>query len=404
MERLRHQSAPVRLLRERARRAGTRGERAVAVLVPPLFGTRLADEKGRMLWGQTRRIFFGPSIGGAERVKPQGLLEHLPILPGIFGQDIFGGLMRFLEQVGGYRRGEDLFVLDYDWRKGIPFAAAELDTLIRKIRGIGNERVDLLCVSSGGAIGRYYLAYGGADMLAQPAPEPSEIEPGMSSVRRMIYVASPQRGSFGALAHIHEGIEFLPWTKHFPSSELVLCQTAFDYIPHPKESVFVDEQGNTIDLNIFDAQTWLKLGIANALKGISIDDFSYRLDKAHRLHQAFDSANSAHPDTLVIGARHLPTRARFLIQKGKAILPDCDPPPKNSPLRFAFEPGDGALPESSLLAVPGLQKERLWLVKPKAHHLIEADPSVHRFILEALLSTDRPIPKEPPLLQIQRKE
>lgn len=392
---------PLRLLRERAKRFS---DRVPVVLVPPLFGTRLANETGQIVWGQTRRIFFGPSIGAPEHLKPQGLLEHLPIVPGIFGQDIFGGLLRFLTGVGGFRRGENLFVLEYDWRKGIPFAAAELQKLIRQIRGIGNERVDLLCVSSGGAVGRYYLAYGGADVVNNPAPSPSEIEPGMASVRRMIYVGAPQRGSFGALAHIHEGIEFLPRAKHFPSSELVLCQTAFDYIPHPREPVFVDENGNTIELNVYDPETWLKLGIANGLKGISIDDFSIRLEKAYRLHQAFDAANTAHPDTIVIGARHLPTRARFLIQNGRAILPDCDPPRNNSPLHYAFQPGDGALPESSLISVPGLAEDRLWLVKPKAHHLIEADPTVHRFILEALLSTERPIPEEPQPLQIKRKK
>lgn len=406
MERIHHQTLAVRLLRERASRAA---ERVPVVLVPPLFGTRLLDEAGRTLWGKTRRIFFGPSIGGAEHARPAGLLEHLPIVPGLFGQDIFGGLMRFLCGVGGYTRGENLFVLEYDWRKGIVFAAAELDRLVRQIRGIGNEKIDLLCVSSGGAIGRYYLAFGGADMLSGSAPQDADIEPGMPCVRRVIYVGSPQRGSFGALAHLHEGIVFFPRTKYFPPSELALCQTAFDYIPHPNVPVFVDDKGNTIELNVFDPETWLRLGIAGGLKDIPVDDFASKLEQARRLHQLFDQAQAPHPDTIVIGARHLPTRARFLIQDEKAILPDCDPPRSNSPLRFAFEPGDGALPESSLLAVPGLKEEQVWLVTPKAHHLIEADKNVHRFILEALLSADRVIPKpedtaaKGPLVQLGRR-
>jgi hypothetical protein len=395
IERARQASLRQRLLK---RRASAGAQRPPLILVPALFGTRLVDGQGRTIWGATRSVFFGPPIGGASDVRPSGLLEELPILPGLVGQDIHGGLMRFLTEVGGYRRGEDLFALEYDWRTGIVDAAARLDELVRSIRGVGEERVDLLCISSGGAIARYYMAYGGADALGSASREgeiatgsiPSS-DGGASNIRRVIYVGSPQRGTFGAPAHLYEGIVFIPGGKHFRPSELALCQTSFDYMPHPSDPVFVDERGRTLDYDLYDPEVWIKLGIAGGLKDINVRDFGDRLTRARRLHDAFDRAPQGHPDTFVIGGRHLPTRARFLVARGRAILPPCDPDPNDPTICFTYTPGDSALPEASLMAVPGLEEERLWLVTPKAHHLIPADPDVHRLVLEALLATERRI-------------
>jgi hypothetical protein len=414
IERARQASFRQRLLK---RRASASTQRPPLIVVPALFGTRLVDGRGRTIWGATRSVFFGPPIGGATDVRPSGLLEELPIVPGLVGQDIHGGLLRFLTEVGGYRRGEDLFALEYDWRTGIIDAAARLDELVRSIRGVGEERVDLLCISSGGAIARYYMAYGGADVLGSARAGEHEGERvgehegervgeravervgeagpiprgGASNVRRVIYVGSPQRGTFGAPAHLYEGIVFIPGGKHFRPSELALCQTSFDYMPHPTDPVFVDERGRTLDYNLYDPEVWSKLGIAGGLKGIDVRDFGDRLTRARRLHDAFDRAPEAHPDTFVIGGRHLPTRARFLVARGRAILPPCDPDPNDPTICFTYTPGDSALPEASLMAVPGLEEDRLWLVTPKAHHLIPADPDVHRLVLEALLATERRI-------------
>lgn len=395
IERARRARLGQRLLRERAGKASASGDRAPVVLVPALFGTRLVDAKGRVLWGATSTVFFGPSIGGAKDARPAGLLEELPVIPGVVGQDIHGGLMRYLVEVGGYRRGEDLFSLDYDWRAGVVHAAARLEELVRSLQGVGSERVDLVSISSGGAVVRYFLAHGGADVLDSPSPGGARSTPGAPFVRRVIYVGSPQRGTFGAAAHLHEGIVFIPGGKHFPPSELALCQTPFDYLPHPADPVFVDEKGRVLPFDIYDPETWIKLEIAGGLKGIDADDFAARLKRGRKLHAALDNGAGQHPDTIVIGGRHLPTRARFLVSRGRAVLPDCDPSASDPTVCYTYVPGDSALPEASLLAVPGLEEDRLWLVKPKAHHLIPADPDVHRLILEALLATDRRIAATP---------
>ncbi|MEO7096268.1 MAG: hypothetical protein ABI175_23615 [Polyangiales bacterium] len=130
------------------------------MLVPGMCGTRLVDERGRIVWGNLASLYTGPSITTATRSA--GLLESIEIVPGVAGVDIYGGLVRFFERAG-YRRGEDLFVLDYDWRTGAVDGARALARTISAIRGIGDERVDVIALSTGGIVTRAYLAeHGGA--------------------------------------------------------------------------------------------------------------------------------------------------------------------------------------------------------------------------------------------------
>lgn len=387
------------LLRQRARRdegaGGGRGarareadRRAPLVVVTPFLGTKLVDGRGRSLWGDTRRLFFGLRFAGRKDVHTKGPLEELPIVPGLYAQDILGGLLRFLERAAGFVRGEDLFVLEYDFREGVAHAAARLAELVGRIRGAGTERVDLVGVSSGGTIARYFLAYGGADAVREDRPASQDPA---ALVRRVIYVGAPQRGTFGALAQLHAGVVFVPGGSRVPPRAIATCHTAADFLPHPDDALFIDERGRTLKLDLYQADTWVELGLAGGLRGFDRADFQEKLDLGRRLHRALDGASTPHPDAIVIGGRHQPTRARVLVARGRAVFPPCAPDPADPFVGYIYEPGDGSLPESSLRAVPGATDDNIWLVRPAEHHLIPADPDVHRLVVEALLASDRPL-------------
>src|SRR5580693_1991336 len=121
-----------------------------------MFGTRLADGRGRTLWGSIPRLYRGPSIASAPDARPDGLFGELAIVPGVAGIDVYGGLLRFLAETGGYVPGENLWALDYDWRAGVEAAAFELDALVTRLRGAGEERVDLVGISTGGQVVRFF--------------------------------------------------------------------------------------------------------------------------------------------------------------------------------------------------------------------------------------------------------
>jgi hypothetical protein len=355
-----------RLLRQRALAVK---ERRPLVLVPGMLGTRLIDGQGRSLWGTTRRLYQGPSIGAAPGVRTDGLLAELSLIPRLLGYDIHGGLLRFLEAVGGYRRGEDLFALDYDWRLGVAHGAECLAELVLRIRGMSDVRVDLLSVSTGGQIVRHYL------------------RDGQDSVRRVLFVGAPQRGTFDALACLHRGFRCAPAGKLFTAPEIALYQTAFDALPHPAEKVFVDEEGNALDLDLYDPSVWAQLGLSDA----PLSELSERLACAREVHRALGEATPI-PDATLIGARHLPTPHRVLVRSGRACIPPPTPRKDDPFVGYTYAPGDGELTAASLGGLPGIPPDRVWWVTPSAHHRLPADPAVHRLVLEALLATDRKIP------------
>ena len=373
-----------RLLARRGRRA--RARRPV-VLVPGMCGTRLETSAGLPLWGTTRTLYVGPRVTRREDVRTSGLLRQLTIVPGLYAYDVFGGMVRALGR-SGFVEGEDLHVLDFDWRQGIFAGARALGDLVARIRGFGEERVDLVGVSTGGLVVRTYLGYGGDDPLAGATPNPDAAR----TIGRVVYVGAPQRGSFDAVACLHRGFRFAPAGKLFSAGEAAGCQISWDTLPHPDDPVFVDEDGSPLAIDLYDPATWERLRLGDPATAA---ERSGCLARALALHRALDRAAAIpHPDAYVIGARHLPTPARVLVRRGGAgaYVPPPVPQKDDPYIGYLYRPGDGELPETSLRALPRLPPDRIWEVGPKAHAAFASDPDVHRLVCEALLATDRFIP------------
>jgi pimeloyl-ACP methyl ester carboxylesterase len=368
VERLRRLRLSLRLLAGRARMAGPRPP---VILVPSILGTKLVDTGGRTLWGSFPRLFGGPPICSSA-ARPGGLLDGFSVIPGLLAYDVYGAMVRFLEEVGGYRRGRDLHVLTYDWRHGVGAAAEELARLVDRLRGIGDERFDVVGVSTGGMVMRSYLGQGGA------------------GIRRAIYIGTPQRGSLSALVHLAEGLLLMPGGRRFPPAEMAGCQTVWDTLPHPDEHIFVDAAGAPLAFDLYDPMTWQKL----ALDAVA-SDLAQRLQRARRFHESNQRAGVA-VESFVIGSQHLPTATRCLVEGGRALLPACEPTPTgDARARLLYEQGDDTVPAHSLCALPGFRADNFWPVRVRGHRLLPSAPEVHRLVLEALLATDRSIPRTP---------
>jgi hypothetical protein len=363
-----------RSLRKRAR---DRVDRPALVLVPSILGTRLVDDQGRSGWGSTRALYGALSAQPAAELRHAGLLEGFTLVPRLWSYDIYGGLVRYLERIGGYVRNESLFVLDYDWRLGIAHAAARLAELIVQIPRAAERKVDLVGVSSGGLVARYFLEYGGLEASASGGM-PSGA--GRALARRVICIGTPQRGAFNALDIIANGVRPAPLGRYFTGSEIAELQTVWELLPHPEERLFVDESGTILDFDHFDPAVWIRFRIT------SMDEstLAERLGRARRLHEALDRGAPA--DVVLIGGRKEPTIVRALVTGGRVTYPACKPPTGDPRAGVMYAPGDGMTAERSLCALPGLDRARVHWVPVKVHHSLPADPEVHRLIVEALLA------------------
>jgi hypothetical protein len=359
------------------RRARDRADRPPLVLVPSILGTRLVDDQGRSGWGSTRALYGRRPARSAAELRHEGLLEGFTLVPRLWSYDVYGGLVRYLERIGGYVRNESLFVLDYDWRAGIAHAAARLAELIAGIPQATERRVDIVGVSSGGLVARYFLEYGG-HALGVVGGAPSGA--GRALLRRVICIGTPQRGAFNALDIIANGVRPAPLGRHFTGREIAELQTVWELLPHPTERVFVDEKGTILDLDHFDPDVWTRLRITSLDESTLVE----RLRRARHLHEALDRSGPA--DIVVIGGRKEPTIVRALVTGGRVSFPTCTPPAGDPRAGVMYAPGDGMTAERSLCALPELDPARVHWVPVKVHHSLPADPEVHRLIVEALIA------------------
>jgi hypothetical protein len=354
IERHRRSRPRVRALAARAARLGSRRP---LVLVPSILGTALREPGGRLVWGGVGALYGGASFTARRDLTAAGLLDGFTLVPGLYQHDVFGGLVRFLEDVGGYARERDLFVHAYDWRRSVSDAAAGLRILMAQAAGASGRPVDLVAVSTGGLVARHAIADG-------------------AQVGRVVFLGTPQRGSFSALSYLVGGVRPAPLGRRFSPEELAACATAWDALPHPDEPVFVTAEGAPAALPLYDPRTWRELGLDGGR------DVAGQLERALRLHRRLD-AMATQVDAVAIGARHLPTLARMIVRDGRARLPACSPRRGDPLVERLFEPGDGSVPARSVEGWPPVA--RMQAVTPALHRELPADPAVHQLVLGALL-------------------
>jgi len=374
LEVARTQTAAHRSLQRRAR--GTTA-RPPLVLVPSILGTRLVDNHGRGGWSSTAELYGLGQSGRQNELHPDGLLDGFTVVPRLWSYDTYGGLVRYLERVGGYVRGKSLFVLGYDWRKGVADAAGQLEDLVDRVSGRYQERVDLLGVSSGGLVARYFLSHGSAGRTGRAQRQALQ-----QRIRRLICVGTPQRGTFNALDVLANGSQPAPFGRVFAPAELAAMQIAWDLLPHPSERLFIDEHGKLLDFDLYDPDTWLELGIVSLPR----EELQARLTGARHVHDMLDGGCSR-DDIVAVGARQIPTVIRVFVAGGRLRFPDCEPTGREPHGALLYAPGDGMTTAASLQAIAGLAADRVHWVETKQHRSLPTLPEVHRLVVESLLAS-----------------
>jgi Lecithin:cholesterol acyltransferase len=375
--------------RELARRARDTTRRPV-IVVPSVLGVRLVDDRGRSAWGSTRRLFTGAGPAESQRATPAGVLDGFRLVPGLYRHDVFGGFLRYLEQIYGARLGEDLFALDYDWRRPLADAARALAELVARVRGASDDRVDLIAVSSGGQVVRTYLAGGWADDPAHALADPV-LGAGPGAVHRVVYLGAPQRGNIAGFGYLQEGVAMCWGGQTFDARAMHTgCTALFDLLPHAGERIFVDQDGAALELDHLDVATWKMLGlVGHDRPGLAED-----LARARANHALIAGAAARHPPAIAIADRHERTATQMVVDHGKLVVPCPSCGSDGARYPFAFGAGDGVVPAASMAAVPNGAADGVWWVETSAHHRIATDAHIPPLVVEALLAPLKEVPRE----------
>ncbi|MDR5777745.1 MULTISPECIES: lipase/acyltransferase domain-containing protein [unclassified Caballeronia] len=163
----------------------------VAIVIPGIMSSELYDGDVCVWPGEWNEL-IRPYKKMKHLLKPE--LEVRDIIRSIHYYGLLGSLISALEACGfseGAEKGT-LMVCPYDWRKDNRVAAERLAECVKQMRARhgADVEINLIAHSMGGLVSRYLLESGDYDDANCP---------GFSSIRRLITIGTPHRGTPVAL-------------------------------------------------------------------------------------------------------------------------------------------------------------------------------------------------------------
>ncbi len=232
-----------------------------------LMGSEIVDPKtGKVIWGRVRGLFSTTvDMRLALPIEPgeKTSLVAVSSIKKIAGVEIYGDIVRTLTEDGGYTKVKGpgpvpeapFFPFAYDWRLSCVENAQRLSAFITAIarrRHDPSVKVDIVSHSLGGLIARYYILYGGEDILGEKAPVPTEA--GAAHVRKLVMLGTPNMGAVASLLALIDGTRV--GLARIPAELLATMPSLMELMPSPSENVLFTPSGRPVPLDIYDVKTW----------------------------------------------------------------------------------------------------------------------------------------------------
>jgi pimeloyl-ACP methyl ester carboxylesterase len=251
------------------------------IVIPGMLGSRLVNKRtGEKVWPRAHpneddlTLPTSPDLKqnrddviATDVVETAGLGFPIPEIK------VYEDLTDTLANHAGYKRGnidspspdgyQDTFYLfAYDWRRDNVETAQLLSEKIAHLKEKlqrPNLRFNLLAHSMGGLVARYYLMYGGADVLDQA--DARLTWEGAANINKLILVGSPNEGTMDALRALVEGFPiadsgFLPLFGRVEPSTAFTMPAAFQLLPHRGSQEFYDGSLRPVTVNLYEVETW----------------------------------------------------------------------------------------------------------------------------------------------------
>ncbi len=365
------------------------------ILIPGILGSRLVDPaSGVEVWpGSAINLLLNSKQDLALKIDPKSLrpvdqtLQPGGLFEEAFNTDFYGAILRTLRTSGGFVPGElkhhadpevrRYYVFAYDWRQDNVETARRLDALIEQIRRDYDDpqlKVNLIAHSMGGLVARYYLRYGTADALEGEGDFPINMR-GAAKVGTLVLLGTPNLGSVRSLQSMILGHKV--GLSRVPPEVLATMPSIYQLLPHPLNTWSVNADGNDLDLDLYDPDTWKRFHwsvfdpevlrrVRSRFKNADQADayvatlqayFVRNLERARRFiwSLTFEEPSSA-VKLVVFGGDCVLTPARIVIepQEGAAMArlfpQDVRHQSKGVDYsRLMLEPGDGEVTKPSLL-------------------------------------------------------
>ena len=183
------------------------------IFISGFYGTRLVQASNkRVIWisawqatlGKQTAARTGFGIPGELALIPTTVLTEVPIIPHIYGIDVYRAFLKELRsQLIGHTPHAQLHLFAYDWRNDYLLAVKQLAKFVAKLRHDGATSISIIAHSMGGLITSYYLRYGD-----QEPHNAIENWTGAQHIDRVVLATVPFKGSMTALRNMKHGAKF----------------------------------------------------------------------------------------------------------------------------------------------------------------------------------------------------
>jgi pimeloyl-ACP methyl ester carboxylesterase len=265
-----------------------KGKRPV-IVIPGVLGSQIVNRRtGEVVWPSAFRssddglsLPATPELSAnRDELVASKILETARlarIAPEVY---VYHGLLRALEEFGGYREGsidhppeggdaDTFYVFPYDWRRDNVETARLLVKRVEALKlklGRPDLRFNLVAHSMGGLVARYAAMYGDRD-LPPAGAEPRPDWAGRTFVNKIFMFGTPNEGSAEAFATLLEGYSVTEGLRRrvrllnkLSREDVLTAPSIFQLLPHRAQARFLDENLQPLSLDLYDPETWRRYG------------------------------------------------------------------------------------------------------------------------------------------------
>jgi pimeloyl-ACP methyl ester carboxylesterase len=250
------------------------------IIIPGMLGSRLMNKRtGEKVWPRAHPSDEALRLPTSTNLKENRddvvateVVETAKLGFPIPEIKVYEDLTATLATHAGYKRGDiddpppdgdrDTFYLfSYDWRRDNVETAQLLSEKIARLKQKlrrPNLRFNLIAHSMGGLIARYYMMYGGADVLEQTGAKVTWA--GAANINKVILAGSPNEGTMEAMRALVEGFPVAEGGFGFfgkvEAETSFTMPAAFQLLPHRGSQEFYDGSLRPVSLSLYDVETW----------------------------------------------------------------------------------------------------------------------------------------------------
>jgi len=294
------------------------------IVIPGMLGSRLVNKStGEKVWPRAHPKEDDLSLPTSPDLKKNrddvvavDVVETAKLGFPIPEIKVYEELTETLATHAGYERGDidnpqpggdrDTFYLfAYDWRRDNVETAQLLAEKIARLRqrlGRPDLRFNLIAHSMGGLVARYYMMYGGEDVLGRAGAKVTWA--GAPSIDKVVLVGVPNEGTMESVRALVKGFPvaesgLLPLFGTVEAETAFTMPAAFQLLPHRGSQEFYDGRLQTVEVDLYEVETWRR-------HHWSIFDPSYRRDLTKRMQKTHGAGWHVHLDD------HLADREAYL--------------------------------------------------------------------------------------------